>query len=60
MKNDQLSYQYQDRLGTHIAKLQSVENGRRFLQERRCGMDDPVVAKDGHTYEREAIEAFIR
>jgi len=28
--------------------------------ERRYDMEDPVVAKDGHTYEREAIEAFIR
>jgi hypothetical protein len=26
--------------------------------ERRYEMEDPVVAKDGHTYEREAIEAY--
>ena len=28
-------------------------------KEARYAMDDPVVAKDGHTYEREAIEAYI-
>jgi hypothetical protein len=28
--------------------------------ERRYDMEDPVVARDGHTYEREAIEAYIK
>ena len=29
-------------------------------KESRYEMEDPVVARDGHTYEREAIEAYIQ